>query len=50
MDNLDKVIGTYSYRTMTAGWPLVIFENIIEVSSYNALVIWNKINPTWMPD
>jgi hypothetical protein len=20
------------------------------VSSYNAFVIWNKINPTWMPD
>ena len=34
---------------MTAHWPLVIFHNII-VSSYNAFVIWNKINPTLMPD
>ena len=50
MDNLDKVIGTYSCRRMTARWPLVIFHNIIDVSSYNAFVIWNKINPTWMPD
>lgn len=50
VDNLDKVIGTYSCRRMTARWPLVIFHNIIDVSSYNAFMIWNKINPTWMPD
>lgn len=50
VDNLDKVIGTNSYRRMTAHWPLVIFHNIIDVSSYNAFVIWNKINPTWMSE
>ena len=49
VDNLDKVIGTYSCRRMAARWPLVIFHNIIDLS-YNAFVIWNKINPTWMPD
>ncbi|KAJ8393021.1 hypothetical protein AAFF_G00069250 [Aldrovandia affinis] len=49
VDNLDKVIGTYSCRRMTARWPLVIFHNIIDVSSYNAFVIWREINPTWMP-
>ncbi|XP_071199549.1 piggyBac transposable element-derived protein 4-like [Salvelinus alpinus] len=50
VDNLDKVTGTYSCRRMTARWPLVIFHNIIDVSSYNAFVTWNKINPTWMSD
>nr|XP_046226249.1 piggyBac transposable element-derived protein 4-like [Oncorhynchus gorbuscha]XP_046226250.1 piggyBac transposable element-derived protein 4-like [Oncorhynchus gorbuscha] len=50
MDNLDKVIGTYSYRRISAHWSLVIFHNIIDVSSYNAFIIWNKINPTWVPD
>jgi hypothetical protein len=39
MDNLDNVIGTYSCRRMTARWPLVIFHNIIDVSSYNAFGI-----------
>ena len=29
MDNLDKVIRTYSCRRMTARWPLVIYHNII---------------------
>ncbi|XP_060791674.1 piggyBac transposable element-derived protein 4 isoform X2 [Neoarius graeffei] len=49
VDNLDKVVGTYSCRRMTAYWPLVIFHNIIDVSSYNAFVIWREINPNWMP-
>ena len=44
LDDLDKVIGTYSCSRMTARWSLVIFHNIIEVSSYIAFVIWNKIN------
>lgn len=48
VDNLDKVIGTYSCRRMTARWSLVIFHNIIDVSSYNAFVIWREINPTWI--
>ncbi|KAK0149744.1 PiggyBac transposable element-derived protein 4 [Merluccius polli] len=49
VDNLDMVTGTYSYRRMTARWPLVIFHNIIDVSSYKAFVIWRKINPSWTP-
>ncbi|KAI3354195.1 hypothetical protein L3Q82_018733, partial [Scortum barcoo] len=48
VDNLDTVIGTYSCRRMTARWPLVIFHNIIDVSSYNAFVLWREINLTWM--
>lgn len=49
VDNLDKVTGASICRRMTAFWHLVVFHNIIDVSSYNSL-IWNKINLTWMPD
>ncbi|XP_014060865.1 piggyBac transposable element-derived protein 4 [Salmo salar] len=49
VDNLDKVVGTYSCRRMTARWPLVIFHNILDVSSYNAFVIWQEFKPNWMP-
>ncbi|XP_064809134.1 piggyBac transposable element-derived protein 4-like [Oncorhynchus masou masou] len=49
VDNLDKVVGTYSCRRMTARWPLVIFHNILDASSYNAFVIWREIKPDWMP-
>ena len=48
VDNLDKVIGMYSCRRMTARWPLVVFHNIRDVSSYNAFVIWREINPDWI--
>ncbi len=47
VDNLDKVTATYSCRRMTARWPLVIFFHIIDVSAYNAFVIWCEINKDW---
>ncbi|XP_035263121.1 piggyBac transposable element-derived protein 4-like [Anguilla anguilla] len=46
--NLGKATGIYSCKRVTARWPLVIFYNIIDVSSHNAVIIWNKLNPTWM--
>ncbi|XP_026164326.1 piggyBac transposable element-derived protein 4-like [Mastacembelus armatus] len=46
-DYLDKVTATYSCRRMTARWPLVIFFNIIDVSTYSAFVIWSEINKDW---
>ncbi|XP_034385702.1 uncharacterized protein LOC117728888 [Cyclopterus lumpus] len=49
VDNLDKVTGTYSCRRMTARWRLVVFHNILDVSAYNAFVIWREVNPDWMP-
>ncbi|XP_055010215.1 piggyBac transposable element-derived protein 4-like [Boleophthalmus pectinirostris] len=48
VDNLDKVISAYSCRRMTARWPLAVFHNILDVSSYNAFVLWRELNPTWM--
>ncbi|KRX74097.1 hypothetical protein T06_2899 [Trichinella sp. T6] len=38
---------TYSCQRMTARWPLVIFYNIIDVSAYNAYVLWTEKHPTW---
>jgi hypothetical protein len=29
---------------MTARWPMVVFFNILDVSAYNALVVWMKVN------
>ncbi|KAL2087173.1 hypothetical protein ACEWY4_018232 [Coilia grayii] len=47
VDNLDKVTDAYSAKRMTARWPLVIFYNMIDVSAYNAFVIWSEIFPEW---
>ncbi|XP_003366163.1 conserved hypothetical protein, partial [Trichinella spiralis] len=38
---------TYSCQRMTARWPLVIFYNIIDVSAYNAYVLWTEKHPAW---
>ncbi|KRX58723.1 hypothetical protein T09_15153 [Trichinella sp. T9] len=32
---------------MTARWPLVIFYNIIDVSAYNAYVLWTEKHSAW---
>lgn len=47
VDNLDKVAGTYSCKRRTTRWPLAIFHNIIDISTYNSFVIWRELNPTW---
>ncbi|KRY44280.1 PiggyBac transposable element-derived protein 4 [Trichinella britovi] len=47
VDNLGKMTSTYSCQRMTARWPLVIFYNIIDVSAYNAYVLWTEKHPTW---
>ncbi|KAL4008747.1 hypothetical protein ACER0C_002599 [Sarotherodon galilaeus] len=47
VDNLDKVTATYSCQRKTAHWPLVIFYNILDVSAYNAYVLWTEMNQHW---
>ncbi|XP_030614063.1 piggyBac transposable element-derived protein 4-like [Archocentrus centrarchus] len=49
VDNLDKVLGTYSCRRRTTRWPLALFHNMVDVSAYNAFVLWRELNPAWMP-
>ncbi|XP_040918201.1 piggyBac transposable element-derived protein 4-like [Toxotes jaculatrix] len=47
VDNLDKVTGTYSCRRRTQRWPLKMFYNMLDVSAYNAFVLWRCVNPQW---
>ncbi|KRX26265.1 PiggyBac transposable element-derived protein 4 [Trichinella nelsoni] len=47
VDNLDKMTSTYFCQRMTARWPLVIYCNIIDVSAYNAYVLWTEKHPAW---
>nr|XP_055053772.1 piggyBac transposable element-derived protein 4-like [Misgurnus anguillicaudatus] len=47
VDNLDKVTSAYSCQRKTARWPLVVFYNILDVSAYNAFILWREINPNW---
>ncbi|XP_053175982.1 piggyBac transposable element-derived protein 4-like [Scomber japonicus] len=47
VDNLDKVTSVYSCKRMTARWPLTVFYNMLDVSAYNAFVLWREIDPSW---
>ncbi|KAL3973674.1 NLR family CARD domain-containing protein 3 [Sarotherodon galilaeus] len=47
VDNLEKVTATYSCQRKTAHMPLVIFYHILDVSAYNAYVLWTEINQHW---
>lgn len=49
VDNLDKLLAAYSCRRMTERWPVALFHNILDVSAYNAYVIWRETHPEWMP-
>ncbi|XP_005947474.1 piggyBac transposable element-derived protein 4 [Haplochromis burtoni] len=47
VDNLDKVVGTYSCRRKTSRWPLTLFYNLLDISAYNGFVLWKAVNPEW---
>ncbi|XP_049323545.1 piggyBac transposable element-derived protein 4-like [Astyanax mexicanus] len=47
VDNLDKVTGTYTCKRGTKRWPMVVFYNMLDVSAYNAYVVWTEIDPGW---
>ncbi|XP_019220611.1 piggyBac transposable element-derived protein 3 [Oreochromis niloticus] len=47
VDNVDKVVGTYSCRRRTGRWPLALFYNLLDVSAYNAFVLWKAVHPEW---
>ncbi|KAM4038377.1 uncharacterized protein ACNLHF_016694 [Anomaloglossus baeobatrachus] len=47
MDNLDKLTATYTCQRMTRRWPMVVFSNILDVSAYNAFVLWTHIHEGW---
>ncbi|XP_036945365.1 piggyBac transposable element-derived protein 1-like [Acanthopagrus latus] len=47
VDNLDKVVSTYSCRRRTRRWPLVLFFNCIDVSAFNAFVLYTAVDPFW---
>ncbi|XP_060780363.1 piggyBac transposable element-derived protein 4-like [Neoarius graeffei] len=47
VDNLDKLVTTYSCKRRTLRWPLVLFFDMLDISAYNAFVIWMSLHPHW---
>ena len=47
VDDLDKLVATYRSKRQTKRWPMALFDNIVDVSAYNAFVLWNIVQPNW---
>ncbi|XP_026150656.1 M-phase phosphoprotein 8 isoform X3 [Mastacembelus armatus] len=47
VDTMDKMISTYSCRRKTKRWPLALFFNMLDISAFNAYIVWTAIHPGW---
>ena len=47
VDNLDKVVRTYSSIRKCNRWPVTLFFNSIDIAAYNALVCYVFTNPNY---
>ena len=45
VDNMDKLVGTFSCKRKTNRWPMAVFFNKIDVAGVAALIIWLYDNP-----
>ncbi|XP_039956871.1 piggyBac transposable element-derived protein 4-like [Bactrocera tryoni] len=46
VDALDQLVTNYTCKRQTK-WPVALFLNMLDISAYNAYVIWTEINPSW---
>ncbi|XP_054639964.1 piggyBac transposable element-derived protein 4-like [Dunckerocampus dactyliophorus] len=49
VDHLDQACATYSVRRRAQRWPMCLFYHMVDVSCYNAFVLFTEINPDWNP-
>ncbi|XP_047106979.1 piggyBac transposable element-derived protein 4-like [Schistocerca piceifrons] len=47
VDTLDQLLGTYTCKRKSNRWPMIVFYNILDVSAYNAYVLWISVDPNW---
>ena len=49
VDTMDEMTQCYSTKRMTYRRPMVIFFNMLDVSSLNAIIIWLKLQNSFQP-
>jgi hypothetical protein len=45
VDNLDKIVRTYSVVRKSRRWPMALFGNLVDMAAYNAYVVFQAIWP-----
>jgi len=43
VDHLDQMCAGYNSRKRTCRWPKCVFQHMIDVSAYNAFVLWKNV-------
>ena len=44
---MDQMVRTYSCKRKTNRWPVALFSNLMDISAFNAYILWTEINPGW---
>jgi hypothetical protein len=47
VDTVDQCISMYTIRRVTKRWPMIVFFNLIDIASINAMTLWLCQNPDW---
>lgn len=47
VDTLDQFVNTYTCKRKTNHWPMIVFYDMVDITAYNAFVLWTSINPGW---
>lgn len=45
VDNMDKMVGSFSVKRKTLRWPVAFFYNIVDVAALAAFIIFRENNP-----
>jgi len=44
VDHIDQMCAAYTTRKRTTRWPKVVFQHIIDVTAYNAFILWCEVS------
>ena len=47
VDNVDKLVRTYSTIRKSRRWPMVVFGNLLDLAAYNAYVLFSHVHPEY---
>lgn len=47
VDTLDQLVGTYRCKRKVKRWPVAFYANMMDISAWNAFVLFVMLNPTW---
>ena len=47
VDTMDKLIRTYSVQQKSRRWPMILFQNFVDIAAYNAFVVYLTINSAY---